>query len=129
MASLNLGYTLLGATRLSVETTRDLSYSYEISEPYYISTGLGGTIRRQVHGDLDAVLSARRTRQNYRTLATVTTAPRLDTIQNYSADLGARLTREVRLGFVVGWQRRESTAGATQAYHGVTAGFSLTYGS
>jgi hypothetical protein len=128
VASLNLGYTVLGATRLSFETSRDLAYSYEVSQPYYVTTGVGASIRRQIRGDIDAVLGARRTRNNYRALAEVTAPPRRDIILNYTADIGYRLTRDTRAGFVVGWQRRESTAGFTREYRGFTAGLSLTYG-
>lgn len=128
VASLNLGYTLAGATRLIFETSRDLAFSFEVSEPYYISTALGGRIRRQLRGDTDVVLAARRTRQTYQALAEVTTAPRRDLILNYSADLGYRLTRDARVGFVLAWQQRESSA-ASRAYRGMTAGLSLTYGS
>lgn len=128
VSSLNLGYTLLGATRLSFETARDLNYSYDVSQPYYISTEVGGGIRRQLRGDMDTVLRASRTRLNYRALADVTTAPRQDSNLNYSADIGYRLTRDARVGFVVAWLRRESSV-ETRAYHGMTAGFSITYGS
>ena len=89
---------------------------------------MGGSIRRQLHGDIDAVLRTSRTRLNYKALAEVTTAPRQDSILNYSADIGYRLNRDTRLGFVVAWQRRESSVD-TRAYHGLTAGFSVTYGS
>lgn len=125
---LSLGYTVLGATKLTVETSRDLAYSYEVSQPYYISTALGGSIRRQLRGDFDAMLAARRTRHNYKVLAEVATAPRRDLILNYSADVGYRLTRDARLGFVVAWQGRESSAGTSRAYGGMTVGLSLSYG-
>lgn len=128
VASVSLGYTLLGATRLSVETSRDLAYSYEVSQPYFVTTGLGGNIRRQLRGDFDAVLAARRTRQNYRVLSDVSSAPRQDVILNYSADFGYRLNRDVRVGLVVAWQRRDSPASSSRAYRSMTAGFSLTYG-
>jgi hypothetical protein len=59
----------------------------------------------------------------------VTTGLRSDLILNYSANVGYRLTRDARVGFVVNWQRRESSAGTLRAYRGVTAGLSLTYGS
>lgn len=127
VASLNLGYTLLGATRLTVETSRDLAYSYEVSQPYYITTGVGASIRRQVRGDIDAVVGARRTRQSYRALTGVSADPRSDLILNYSADIGYRMTRDVRAGFVVSWQRRESSTTAL-TYRGLTAGLSVIYG-
>jgi hypothetical protein len=128
VANLSLGYTMFGATRLTVDTARDLAYSYEIVQPYYISTGVGGSIRRQVRGDIDVVLGTRRTRQAYRAMTTTTAAPRRDLILNYSADIGYRVNRASRLGFVVNWQKRESSA-VLRDYRGFTAGLSFTYGS
>lgn len=127
VASLNLAYTMRGATRLSVEAARDLSYSFEVSQPYYLQGSFGGAVRRQLGGDIDLVLSGKRYRQSYRSLADSTTAPRKDRILNYAADIGYRMTPAVRAGFVVGWQRRESSI-AEKSYQGVTAGLSLTYG-
>jgi hypothetical protein len=97
-------------------------------QPYYISTGVGGRIRRQVRGDIDVVLGTRRTRQTYRAMTTATSAPRRDLILNYSADIGYRVNRSSRLGFVVNWQKRESSA-VLRDYRGFTAGLSFTYGS
>ena len=127
VASINMGYTVLGATRLSVEAARDLTYSFEVSQPYYVQNTFGGSIRRQIHGDIDLVLSGKRARQTYRPLAEVLTAPRRDRVLNYAADLGYRLTPAARAGFVLGWQRRESSI-ASRTYSGVTAGLSLTFG-
>lgn len=129
VASLNLGYTLRGANRLTFETSRDLAYSYEITQPFYISTGVGGSIRRQLRGDFDLVLGARRTRQNYRALADAAVTPRSELIRSYSADIGYRLNRDFRTGLVLSWQRRESSSETVRAYRGFRAGFSLTYGS
>jgi hypothetical protein len=128
VAALDLGYTVFGATRLTVETSRDVSYSYEVSQPYYVTTGAGGSVRRQLRGDFDVVLAARKTLQNYKVLSEVTAAPRRDVILNYSVDFGYRLNRDFRAGFVVAWQRRESPASSSHAYRGMTAGLSLTYG-
>lgn len=127
VASINMGYTVLGATRVSVEAARDLTYSFEVSQPYYVQNTFGGSIRRQIHGDIDLVLSGKRARQAYRPLAEVLTAPRRDVVLNYAADLGYRLTPAARAGFVLGWQRRESSI-ASRTYSGVTAGLSLTFG-
>jgi len=129
VASLNLGYTIFGATRLTFETSRDLAYSFEIVQPYYISTSVGGNIRRQVRGDIDVVLGIRRTQQAYRTMSGTSAPSRSDRVMNYSADLGYRVNRDARMGFVVAWQERESAGGSLRPYRGMTAGLSFTYGS
>jgi hypothetical protein len=118
----------MGATRLTVETTRDVGYSYEPLQPYYVATGIGGTLRRQISGDIDTVLSARRTRNAYRVVSGVQESPRRDVILSYAVDLGYRVNRTSRMGFVVAWQERTSSAGNLRRYRGLTAGLSFTYG-
>ncbi len=133
VASVDLSYTLKGATRLSIETTRDIGYSYEPLQPYYVTTGVGGGLRRQVSGDIDVMLGVRRTRNAYRAISGVAPAagidaPRRDLILNYSIDLGDRLNRTSRLGFVVSWQQRTSSMSTLREYRGLTAGLSFSYG-
>ena len=48
VASVNLGYTLMGMTRFGVQVDRDVQFSYEQCEPYYILTGVTGTITQRL---------------------------------------------------------------------------------
>lgn len=129
VADVKLGYTVPGAGRLTLEASRDLQFSPEVSQPYYVVTALGGNLRRHVWRDFDVVVGSRRTRQDHRALAGAAARPRRDLILFYSADVGYHLNRAARVGFLVSWQRRESSAGALRNYRGMTAGLSFTYGS
>ncbi len=44
VASVNLAYTLMGMTRFGVQVDRDVLYSFEQTQPYYVLTGIIGTI-------------------------------------------------------------------------------------
>ncbi len=44
VATVNLGYTLMGMTRFGVQVDRDVLYSFEQTQPYYVLTGIVGTI-------------------------------------------------------------------------------------
>lgn len=128
VAKTTLGYTLFGATRVGVEVDRDLAYSFEPDEPYYIQTGLGGSIRRQIAGDIDAVLNGKRTRLAYRSALTPGDQARADVIRSLGLDVGYRLNRESRLGLAVAWQERVSSVVNSRPYRGFRAGLSVTFG-
>ena len=53
--AVNLSYTLLGSTRFGFEFNRDVQYSYDVNQPYYLQTRLGGSIAQQIFGPLDLV--------------------------------------------------------------------------
>jgi hypothetical protein len=43
-AAVDLSYSLLGATRFSVRVLRDVKYSFDVNQPYYLETGVDGSI-------------------------------------------------------------------------------------
>ncbi len=129
VASLNLGYTLLGATRFSVQVDRDVSYSYERAEPYYLINGIGFSVRRQLFGDYDAIISGRKYRYSYRADSLqVAPASLAEMTTGYSLDVGHRLGATYRLGFAVSNWSRHSGLGADRNYEGWRYGVSFTYG-
>jgi pyruvate,orthophosphate dikinase len=40
VTAVNLSYSLLGTTRLGVQANRDIQYSFEFTQPYYLETGV-----------------------------------------------------------------------------------------
>ena len=44
IASVNLSYVLLGVTKFAVDSSRDVKYSYDVNQPYYVQTGVGGSV-------------------------------------------------------------------------------------
>ena len=46
VAQLGLSYTLLGSTTFGVSFRRDLTYSYEELQPFFVDTSVGASIRR-----------------------------------------------------------------------------------
>jgi hypothetical protein len=128
VAKTTLGYTIFGATRLGVEVDRDLAYSFDPVDPYYIQTGVGGSIRRQIAGDIDVVLIGKRTRLAYQSAFTSRDRVHTDTVRTLGLDLGYRLNRESRLGVAVAWQERVSSVITSRPYRGFRAGLSVTFG-
>jgi hypothetical protein len=129
VAAVELGYTLLGATRFSVRAERDAYYSFEIESPYYVLDGVTGSITQHVTGAWDVVARAGRQRLDYRCLSAecTTTTSREDLVTSYGGGFGYRVGSTARVGLNIDSSRRHSPA-ATRDYEAVRIGTFLTYG-
>lgn len=129
VADVDLSYTLRQATRFAVRWRRDLNYSFEPLQPYYLLRGLGASVRRQVVGRVDLILAFDQFESSYRSLLEMEApAARVDISQTYSGDLGMRLNRQSRVGFRVATVTRESNQRADRNYRGIQMGLSYHYG-
>jgi len=128
-ASGALSYTLLGSTRFGVSFKRDVSYSYDVNQPYYLETGLIGDVAQQIFGPLDVVARAGRSTMAYRDRvgAAVAVANRVDYVHSYGGGLGYHFGKDVRIGFNVDQQHRVSPVSARQ-YDALRYGTAVTYG-
>jgi hypothetical protein len=130
IADVHLAYTLRGATRFAGTWKRDVSPSYEALQPYFVLQTLGVSIRRQVVKRLDVIAAFDRNQSDYRTFRTVAgAAPRMDVTRTYSGDLGVRLNRQSRLGFVVSRSDRRSDRQGNRDYGRRRMGLSFSYGT
>jgi hypothetical protein len=128
-ASINLAYTLLGATRFSVSWLRDTAFSYEPVNPYSLNDETGFGIRRQLVGHFDASFDVKRYRAAYRQTGPVLLGPaRVDTTSSIASSLGYRLSRDTRVGFGVTYWRRSSNTRLDREYRGFRAGVLFSYG-
>lgn len=130
VADLGLSYTLLGATTFGVSYHRDLTYAYEVANPFFVDNSVGLSIRRALGGRLDTIVSADRHVYDYRQLLTLpaTAQERADTTWVYGANLGYRLRRDTRVGFGGTYYLRESNAVRLVEYDGLRFGATVNYG-
>jgi hypothetical protein len=128
-ANVNLSYVALGFTRLGVQATRDVQYSFEIDQPYYLQTGISGSIAQQIYGPLDVEGRIGRQRLAYRDRADVppALANRVDTVRTFGGGIGYRLGDDLRMGFNLDHFRRTSDVFDRQ-YDGLRFGTTVTYG-
>ncbi len=128
-AAVNLSYVALGTTRLGVQATRDVEYSFDINQPYYILTGATGTIDQQLYGPLDIQLRAGVQQLAYRDRAGVAIAvsDRIDYVHSYGGGIGYRMGKDLRIGVNVDNAHRTSKIDA-RTYSGLRIGASVTYG-
>ena len=138
VAQLGLSYTLLGATTFGVSYNRDLTYSYDELQPFFVDDSVGASVRRALGRRFDALVSADRHAYEYKDMlesktATVgdtprVDAPRVDTTWNYSASLGYRVGREGRVAVGVSYWHRDSTTRIFRAYDNLRVGTTMTFG-
>jgi len=139
VAQLGLSYTLLGATTFGVSYNRDLTYSYDELQPFFIDDSVGASVRRALGRRFDALVSADRHAYEYKDLlrsATTTTVAaasridptRIDTTWNYTANIGYRVSREGRVGVGVSYWHRDSTTRVFRGYDNLRVGTTMTFG-
>jgi putative beta-barrel porin BBP2 len=128
-AAIDLAYTVFGTTRFAVEGTRDVQYSFDINQPYYLLTGFSGSVAQQVFGPVDVVARAGIRRLSYRdrTGGSIAVSNRSDFVHTYGGSVGYHMGRDWRLSFNVDRQKRVSDL-ADREYDDLRIGTALTYG-
>ena len=138
VAQLGLSYTLLGATTFGVSYNRDLTYSYDELQPFFIDDSVGASLRRALGRRFDALVSADRHAYDYKDrlntrATTIGDGPRIDptridTTWNYAASIGYRVSREGRIAVGMSYWRRDSTTRVFRAYDNLRVGTTMTFG-
>lgn len=135
VADLGLSYTMLGSTTFGVSYRRDLTYSYEETQPFFVDDSVGASVRRALGRRFDLLLSADRHKYAYQELAAtlpdaapVPREPRIDTTWNYAGSIGYRIGRVGRVGLGVSYWQRESTTRRFRDYDNLRFGTTATYG-
>ena len=129
-AAVDLSYVLLGVTKFGVQADRGVQYSFDVNQPYYLQTGVGGSIAQQLFGPVDVVVRGRIEHLVYRDRAgaILQAADRTDRVASYGGGLGYHMGKDVRIGFNVDRDRRISPI-SNREYKGLRFGTSITYGS
>lgn len=126
-ASADLSYALLGSTMFRFTADRDVAYSFEPSQPYYLRSGYGGSVSRPLAGSFDATIGAQRYTYSYREFADADPASlRADVTRVLSAMIGYRVSSKNRFGVTGSYVTRESNRGA-RGYNSMRIGASATY--
>jgi len=126
----DLSYVLLGFTKFAVKGTRDVQYSYDVNQPYYVQSGINLEVSQQIVGPLDAVGRAGTARLEYRDRAgaAVAVSNRVDHIEDYGGGLGYHVGRDTRIGINIDQYQRLSPVSGRQ-FKGLRYGIAVTYGS
>jgi hypothetical protein len=129
VANAGLAYTFRGVMRLELEARRDIDYSFDIQQPYYVLTGATLSVSQQVRGPWD--VQGRLGRQQLRYISMAGVGPvaqgRIDHFTTYGGGVGYRIGRTMRLGVTVDKDRRQSPY-STRDYNALRIRTSVTYG-
>lgn len=121
------GYTLLERTKLDLDLARDVQYSYEDLEPYYLATGGRLTATYQLVGPIDVQAFGGRQSLGYRSTQTGGES-RTDHVEIFGGGAGYRWHSMVRLGLTWEMNRRLSEL-PDRRYERRRLFASFTYGS
>jgi hypothetical protein len=139
VASVGVKYTAR-ATQIGVGLKRDLAYSYQDIQPYYVLTDLDLSITERFAESWDVFVRGGQQRLDY---VRVLGVPPLgsdgeplplpdaqhDRIRQYSGGIGFRVGRTLRVGVEGSYMRRQSSEGASREFEGLRVGASISYGS
>ena len=116
----DLSYVLLGSTRLAGQVTRDVQYSYDVNQPYYVQTEFTASVAQQIFGPVDVQgrIGAARLAYATRVGAVVQVADRVDHTTTYGVGLGYHMGQDLRLAFNVDQNARQSAVDG-HSYHGL----------
>ncbi len=119
------------ATRFAVKFSRDVTYSYEEVNPYYVLTDTGLRVTQKVTRRWDIVGNLGRQWLSYKTDSGVVatgTEDRLDRSYFAGGGLGYQLGEAVRVGVEANYYHRTSNTYEFRGYDGLRVGGSFTYG-
>lgn len=124
-ADVNVAYTAPTQTRLSLGIARDIQYSFEITNPYYVQTGWTAGLTQRVIGRWEVRVTGGQDRLAYRT-SQLTVGARVDRVDRVGGGVGYALGDDTSVGFVVESIKRNSDEPGRQ-YQSVRSFGSVNY--
>jgi len=128
VAAVDVRY-VVQATELRGKFVRDLTYSFELLQPYYMLTDRGFALTQRITRTWDVVGRAAWQSLDYRNLAGVNVATdRVDKVREFGGGVGYRVGRTVRLGVDADQYQRRAGVAFQNDYDGLRVGASVTFG-
>ena len=115
---------------LGVGYRRDLTYSIEELQPFFVNNDIGASVRRAREPVRRAVVG-RPLQMQYQNLLTLPTGlpDRIDTTWNYAGSFGYRLGRQGRAGVGFSYYDRSSSGlNVLRSYNGLRFGSVVSFG-
>jgi hypothetical protein len=138
VGSIDLAYTLLGATRLAVQGVRDVSYSAVRDEPAYLLAGVTASVTHRLGEGWEVGGRIGRNQLSYGLFEPSGTpdappeapAPDADReiVTDTGLEIGYRVGPSMRIAFALRRQDRRSIVNAERDYERIVAGMSIYYG-
>ena len=125
----DLTYVLLGSTRFGIIGARGVKYSFDVNQPYYIQSRIGGSVAQQIFGPFDVQVRGDLAYLEYRSRigAVVAEPDRTDRVTAVGIGVGVHMGKDLRLSFNVDQNNRKTQVFDHQ-YEKFLIGTALTYG-
>ena len=125
----NLSYIAPDSTEVTLQAQRDVEYSFDGAQPYYLLTGFLASVTLHRFGPADVVgrYGAQRLAYADRVGAAVVVSNRVDHVRTFGLGVGYHVRRDVRFGVNIDHVSRSSER-SDRLYSGLRVGTSVTYG-
>jgi len=122
-------FSVASVTRFELRGNRDLVYSYEELQPYYLDSGGQLTLYQRLVGPVDAIALVGRRVFRYQTLTAITIPGRIETMTTWGGGVSFRVddNDNMRFTFTVDRERRLSTESALREFERIRAFGALEY--
>lgn len=127
VASVDLKYVARDMTKIQGLVSRNVEYSFEPEQPFYVQSEWRLELTQAITYDWDVKAQAGRTKLDYEQVAGAPLSGRVDYLWVYGGGIGRRFGIELRVGFDVAYTRRKSALPGRN-YEGWRFGGSVTYG-
>jgi hypothetical protein len=126
-ADVDVAYTAPTRTRLALGVDRDVQYSSDFLEVYYLQTGWTATVTQRLIGRWDLQLQGGQDRLNFEGIASRAGGNRVDTVDRFGGGIGFEIRPGTRISFDVRAFQRDSPV-PSRDYNTLRAGLSVNYG-
>jgi hypothetical protein len=128
-ANAELSYTAFGSTKLAGKLSRDIEFSFDARQPYFLESGFTLEMMQQLFGPVDVALRYGATQMAYRDRAgfTVAAQDRVDHFRSYGIGFGYHLGQDIRVAVNFDQQKRTSAA-RDRSFEGLKVGTAVTVG-
>jgi hypothetical protein len=128
VAAVDLSYMAFVATKITGKISRDVQFSYDPAQPYFLQNGYSLEVLQQLFGAVDIAVRAGTATVAYRDrTGTSVSATRPDRTRMYGAGVGYHLGRDTRIGVNVDQQGRTSPTSG-HSYEGFRIWTAVSYG-
>jgi hypothetical protein len=128
VASAGLGYSIIDYTRVYADLGRDVKYSYDPLQPYYLESGLSFKVIQRIVGPFEAVAIGERWRLQHQRVGGTSFDGRQEDTTTVGGGVGFRISREMELTFTAERTRRTSTEPVRRGYERRRVLASISYG-
>jgi hypothetical protein len=127
--AVNLSYVARSSTKFVLQAARDVQFSYDENQPYYLLTGATASLLQQIFGPVDVEGRILRQRLSYRDRSgvSVEVPDRVDRVSGVGVGVGYRVREDLRVAFNFDWQERASEV-ESRSYDRLRYGTAVTYG-